>query len=73
MCILAVKEQIVCRKSNSSPSYHRLFGIFVVGIPTDAHNHSVNVPISHTCPAIIDSCVYICGKIIHHRVWEIGC
>lgn len=63
---------MVCSEWRFSCAYHRLFGVFVVRVPANAHHHFVDIPVTHASPAIIDSCADICWKTVHHCVWEVG-
>lgn len=45
---------------------HRLLGIFVIGVPTNAHHHFVDISVTYTGPAIVDAGADISWKIVHY-------
>lgn len=54
-------------------SFHRLFCILVVWVPSYAHHHLMNVSTSNTGPAIINASGYIGRKIINYLFWKVSC
>lgn len=53
-------------------AYHGFFGIFIIRVPADAHDHFVDITITHAGPAVVDPCTDIRWKIVHHGVREVG-
>lgn len=51
---------------------HRLLGIFVIRVPTNAHHHFVDISVTNAGPAIVDAGADISWKIVHYRVRKVG-
>lgn len=70
--LFGLKHQAVCSECCFPCTDHGLLGIFIVWVPANAHHHLVDIPVTDTGPAVVDSCADICWKIVHHRVGKVG-
>lgn len=54
-------------------TYHGLFSVLVVQVPSNRQDHLVDLAVIDTAPAIIHTQGHLLGQVIYHTLWVVGC
>lgn len=54
-------------------SFHGLFCVFVVWVPSYAHHHLMDISISNTGPSIINASGYVSWKTVYYLFRKVSC